>query len=217
LEDAILSLRMTKEGEEALYKYAYSYFYMKDYILAGYYFRKYVEDYPKGKYAEESQFMSAHCYYLDAPKYKLDQSATITALQEFELFITKYPNSQKINECNEYIDMLRDNLELKSYENAKIYYDIGYYGAAGIAFQNSIREFPDTKYKEDIYYYILLSNYKYAKNSIISKQIERYEKTISSYKKLIEKFPQSKYLKEIETIFKISQKEIIKLKEIKLS
>jgi outer membrane protein assembly factor BamD len=215
LEDAILSLRMTKDGEEALYKYAYSYYHMKDYILGGYYFRKYVEDYPKGNYTEESQFMSAKCYFLDAPKHKLDQNATMTALQEFELFITKYPDSQKIKECNDCVDVLRDNLELKSFENAKLYYDIGYYGAAGIAFQNSLKEYPDSKYKEDVYYYVMLSDFKYAKNSIITKQKERYLKTISAYKKLIEKYPQTKYLKEAENINKTALKEISKLENKK--
>ncbi len=82
LEDVILSLRMTKEGEDALYKYADSYFHLKDYILAGYYFRKYVTDYPKAENAENAQFMSARCYYLDAPKSKLDQGATLIALQD---------------------------------------------------------------------------------------------------------------------------------------
>jgi outer membrane protein assembly factor BamD len=217
LEDAILTLRMTKDGEESLNKFAYSYYHLKDFILAGYYFRKYVDDYPKGKYTEEAQFMSAKCYYLDAPKYKLDQNATMTALQEFELFITKYPNSDKIKECNDYVDDLRNKLELKAFENAKLYYDIGYYGAAGIAFQNSLKEYPDSKYKEDIYYYILVSNYKYAKNSIASKQKERYQKTISSYKKLIDKFPQSKYLKEAESILKITQKEISKFSTTNLN
>jgi outer membrane protein assembly factor BamD len=210
LEDVILSLRMTKDGEEALYKFAYSYYHMKDYILAGYYFRKYVEDYPKGNYAEEAQFMSAKCYYLDAPKHKLDQAPTMTALQEFEFFITRYPESQKIEECNKYVDELRGNLEKKSFENAKLYYDIGYYGAAGIAFQNSMKEYPDSKYKEDILYYILLSNYKYAKNSIYTKQKERYQKTTSSYKKLMEKYPQTKYLKDAENIYKMTQKELSK-------
>jgi outer membrane protein assembly factor BamD len=217
LEDAILSLRMTKEGEESLYKYAYSYFYMKDYILAGYYFRKYVEDYPKGKYTEEAQFMSAKCYFLDAPKYKLDQSATLTALQEFELFITKYPNSEKIKECNENIDELRSTLEFKSFENAKLYFDIGYFGAAAIAFQNSLKEYPDSKYKEDIYYYILLADFNYAKNSILSKQKERYLKTLSSYKKLLDKFPNTKYSKDAERIYNAAKKEIDKFEIDKIS
>ncbi len=210
LEDIILSLRMTKKGEDALYKYADSYYRMKDYILAGYYFRKYVEDYPKGQKTETAQFMSAECYYLDAPKSKLDQQATLTALQEFELFITKYPESQKISECNEYIDQLRDRLEIKSYENSKLYYDIGYYQAASIALNNSLKECPDTKFKEVILYYILLSDYKYAKNSILIKQSERYKNVIKAYKKLVEKYPESKYIKEAENINTESQEEITK-------
>ncbi len=210
LEDVILSLRMTKEGENALYKYADSYFHMKDYILAGYYFRKYVEDYPKGKNAEIAQFMSANCYYLDAPKSKLDQSATLTALQEFELFVTKYPESNKIEECNNIVDKLRNRLELKSYDNAKLYYDIGYYNAATIALQNSIKDFPDTKYKEDILYYIVMAKYKYAKNSISLKQKERFEEVILAYEKLLNKYPKTKYLKDLKNVISYSKKSIEK-------
>jgi len=211
LEDVILSLRMTKSGEDALYKYADSYYHMKDYILAGYYFRKYTTDYPKGKYAEDAQFMSAKCYYLDAPKPKLDQQATHTALKEFELFITKYPDSKRIDECNNLVDELRAKLEEKSFLNAKLYYDIGYYNAASIALKNSMKDFPDTKYKEEIMYLIVKSKYKYAENSIITKQKERYEDTIKAYNTFIEKYPSSKHLKELSSIKKSVDKEISKL------
>jgi len=213
LEDVILSLRMTKEGEDALFKYADSYFHIKDYILAGYYFRKYVEDYPKGKNAELAQFMSAQCYYLDAPKSKLDQSATLTALQEFELFITKYPESNKIEECNQLVDKLRNKLEVKSYESAKLYYDIGYYNAATIALQNSIKSFPDTKYKEDILYYIVMAKYKYAKNSISIKQEERYNEVLTAYNKLIKKFPETKYIKDLKTVISYTEKNLKKIEK----
>ncbi|NPA67582.1 MAG: outer membrane protein assembly factor BamD [Chlorobi bacterium] len=211
LEDVILSLRMTKSGEDALYKFADSYYHLKDYILAGYYFRKYVSDYPKGKHAEESQFMSAKCYYLDAPKPKLDQEATYTALKEFELFITKYPESDKIEDCNKMVDDLIARLETKSFLNAKLYYDIGYYNAASIALKNSIKDYPDTKYKEEIMYLIVKSRYKYAQNSIISKQKERYENTLKAYNDFIEKYPESKYLKELNGIKKTINKELTKL------
>ena len=211
LEDVILSLRMTKEGSDALFKYANSYYHMKDYILAGYYFRKYVEDYPKEKNAEQAQFMSAKCYYLEAPKSKLEQGATLTALEEFELFITKYPKSDKIQECNNLVDELRNKLEIKSYENAKLYYDIGYYNAAAIALQNSIKSFPDTQYKEDILYYIVMAKYKYAKNSISLKQVERYNEVLTAYSKIITKYPNTKYIKELKNIVSNSEKKIKKL------
>lgn len=213
LEDVILSLRMTKEGSDALFKYADSYYHMKDYILAGYYFRKYVEDYPKDKNAELCQFMSAKCYYLDAPKSKLDQSATLTALQEFEFFITKYPESDKIEECNTLVDELRNKLEVKSFENAKLYYDIGYYNAATVALENSIKSFPDTKFKEDILYYIVMAKYKYAKNSIKIKQEERYNEVITAYNKILRKYPETKYLKELKNVLSYTEKNLSKLKK----
>ncbi len=215
LDDIILSLRMTKNGEDALYKFADSYYHLKDYILAGYYFRKYVSDYPKGKHAEEAQFMSAKCYYLDAPKPKLDQQATYTALKEFELFITKYPESNKIDECNKLVDELRAKLETKSFLNAKLYYDIGYYNAATIALNNSTKDFPDTKYKEEIMYLIVKSKYKYAENSIITKQKERYEDTVKAFEKFTEKYPESSYIKELKTIKEDSEKQILKLTDNK--
>ncbi len=214
LEDVILSLRMTKSGEDALYKYADSYYHMKDYILAGYYFRKYTTDYPKGKRAEDAQFMSAKCYYLDAPKPKLDQQATMTALKEFELFITKYPDSKRIQECNNLTDELRARLEEKSYLNAKLYYDIGYYNAASIALLNSMKDYPDTKYKESILYLIVKSKYKYAQNSILLKQKERYEDALKAYNNYTKKYPSGKYSKELNSLKNTIEKDISKLKNI---
>ncbi len=209
-EDIILITRMTEEGEEVMYTFAYSYYKMKDYVLAGYYFRKYIETYPKGKYAENSQFMSAKCSYLDSPRPSLDQSATLVALQEFEIFITKYPNTEHLLEVNEYIDKLRYKLEQKSYESARLYYDIGYYNAAVTALSSSLKEYPDSKYKEEILYYIVKANFDYSENSVTSKQKERYNKTVNACVKLIEKFPETKYLKEASRIKKISEKNINK-------
>ncbi len=212
-EDIILITRMTEEGDEVLYRFANTQYKIKDYILAGYYFRKYIETYPKGKYAEEAQFMSANCYYLDAPKFSLEQEPTFIAIQEFEKFVNKYPKSEKIEECNKYLDELRYKLEKKSFENAKTYYLIGYYNAAIVSLENSLKEYPDSKYKEDIYYYIFKANFEYASNSILIKQKERFEKTVKSYDRMITKFPETKYFKEIDRLNKIALKNIENLNQ----
>ena len=211
-DDIVLLTRGTKKGEDVLFKLANTNYHLRDYILAGYYFRKYVETYPKGKFAEDAQYMSAYCYFLDAPKSKLEQTATYTALQEFELFITKYPKSPKIKECNEIVDKLRAKLEKKSYENAILYYDIGYYRAATVALTNSVEDFPDSNYREDILFYIVKSHYLYANNSIYNKQKERYSEVLKAYKKLISKFPETKYKKEADNILSNTKKKLTKYK-----
>lgn len=206
-EDMYLLSKGKKRGQEIHFNMAKANYYMKNYIIAGYYFRKYVETYPKSKHTEEAHFMSAYCYFLDTPKTKLEQSSTHTALQEFEHFISKYPNSPKIPECNEIIDKLRGKLEKKSYDNAYLYYKIGSYRAATVALKNSLLDFPDSKYREEVYFYILKSNFLYAKNSIKAKQKERYTTTMKAYKKFVEKFPDSKFMKEAKKIHdKINKK-----------
>jgi outer membrane protein assembly factor BamD len=57
--------------------------------------------------------------------------------------------------------------------------------------------------------------YLYASNSFEWKKAERYQAAIESYNDLLEVFPQTKYLKEAETIKKNSLKEADKYKSNK--
>jgi outer membrane protein assembly factor BamD len=211
LEDIMAIYKGTDEGQDVLFKYSYCNYYLKDFILAGYYFRKFAETYPTGKYTEEARYMGAYCYFLDAPKSKLDQTTTLKALQEFQFFISKYPNSSKMPECNDAIDKLRIRLEKKSYENAKLYLNIGYYNAAVISLKNSIIEFPDTQYYEQILFDILQAQYLYASQSITEKQKERYSEALSDYNELLKKYPTSQFLKPAEKIKKDTERKIAKL------
>jgi outer membrane protein assembly factor BamD len=123
-EQLIPVFRGTDKGEEISYLFAYCNYYTKDYILAGHYFRRFAGSFPNSEYAEESSYMSAYCYYLDAPKPTLDQETTRKAIQEFQLYIGRYPESERISECNDLIDELRRRLEKKSYDNAMLYYKV---------------------------------------------------------------------------------------------
>lgn len=201
-EDIILMKRNTQGYEKILYRYADAYYQVKDYILAGYYFRKFTEAFPKSEYAEEAQFMSAYCYYLDAPKTSLDQEATYTAINEFSLFLTKYPNSDKVPECNRLIDELRGKLEDKAFKNASLYYDLGHYKAAVTALKNSLEDYPDTQREEETRFLILKSAFVYAEKSIRSKQNERYEDAAKYYRSFINRFPDSEYRKDADKIYK---------------
>jgi len=209
-EDIVPIYRGTEKGQDVFYKYSYCNYYLEDYILAGYYFRKFAETYPKSKMTEDARFMSAYCYYLDAPKSKLDQQTTYKALEEFQLYISKYPNSVKMNQCNELVDKLRDRLEKKSFDNSKLYYNIGYYNAAIIALQNSLNDFPDSEYREEIQFYILKSSYMYAMESINDKQTERFNKTKGYYNDFIKKYPDTKYKKDADKIYADTDKFLTK-------
>ena len=53
--------RGTEKGEMLTYYSATSYFQTKDYNIAAYYYKQYVQMYPRGDKTEESAFMTAYC------------------------------------------------------------------------------------------------------------------------------------------------------------
>ncbi|HEY1056499.1 MAG TPA: outer membrane protein assembly factor BamD, partial [Emticicia sp.] len=112
------------------------------------------------------------------------------------------------------IDDLRGKLEQKSFENAKLYLDIGDYKSAVIAFRNSLRDYPDTKYAEEMEYLSLEAQYLYARNSLETKQEERYTELLTMYTEFTDKFPNSKYTKDAKNLQEQAQRGIATVKEV---
>ena len=110
-EELIGLYRGLGKAEEIYYYHAYCNYYMEDYIMAGYYFDNFIKTYPTSKHAEECRFMSAYCYYMNSPESSLDQSNTVRAIDELQLFINRYPESDRVAECNDLMDVLRNKLE----------------------------------------------------------------------------------------------------------
>jgi outer membrane protein assembly factor BamD len=200
LEELVSVKRGTSEAEDIYYYYCYCNYYLDDLISASYHFAQFAKTYPSSARAEEMAYMNAYCYYLGSPVPSLDQSNSYRAIEELQLFINQYPNSTRIEECNVLIDKLRAKLEIKSYETAMLYYKMSDYKAAIIAMQITIKDFPVTKYKEEMLYLICKSNYLLAENSIDSKKYERYKSTIDACFTFIDKFASGKYTREVETI-----------------
>ena len=60
-----------------------------------------------------------------SPNHKLDQTYTLEAIKSFQDFTNTFPRSDRVTQCNELIDELRDKLEKKAYYHSKV---ILYYG-----------------------------------------------------------------------------------------
>jgi outer membrane protein assembly factor BamD len=190
----------TEKAEKMQFYYAYCYYYQKDNVLASYYFKRFVTNYPRSAYAEEAMYMNAYCYFLDSPVSSLDQENTYTAIKELQLFINFYPDSPRVAEANKLIDQLRAKLQRKDLDIASLYLKMRLYEAAIYSYNNVLKEYPDTDYKEEILYAILKSNYNYAENSILSKQAERYQATLDAYNELIFQYPDTQYLKDAKNM-----------------
>ena len=212
-------MKATDKAQKLYYCYAYSYYYQKEYTLASYYFKRYTSNFPNTKEAEECAFMSAYCNYMNSPDYQLDQTSTVEAIKDLQLFTNTYPESVRVSECNDLIDKIRIKLEYKDYKIAKMYYRMEDYVSAVTCFNNILKDYTDSPHKEEILYLILKSYYKYAKESIESKKKERYMKAVLAYNELLSHYPNSQYLTEANELKTKTEKEleIINQQGVKIS
>lgn len=209
LFDELLTLyRGSNEAQEVYYYLALTHFHLKEYILAAYHFKNYVKTFPKSKYAEEAMFLTGYSYYKESPAFSLEQSYTYKAINQLQLFVNTYRNSQRLEECNELIIELRQKLERKAYTNAKQYYTIGHFQSASIALSNMLNDFPDTKYREELMFLVVNSRYELARFSIEDKQLQRYIETRTAAEQFEEAFPSSKKVTETREILEIVNEQI---------
>jgi outer membrane protein assembly factor BamD len=210
-EELVTVFRGTVKAEDTYYYYCMCYYLTADYVVAAYHFNNFSQTFPNSPKAEEALFLNAYCYYLDSPVSSLDQKNTQDAIRQFQLFINRYPKSSKVSESNNLIDELRAKLELKDFNNAKLYLKREQYKSAMIAFQNVIKSFPATSYKEECLYFVLVSSYEYASKSIPARQAERYKAAMENYIKLVDAFPNSRFLKDAEKVYENCKNRISKL------
>jgi len=210
-EELITVFRGTLKAEDTYYYYCECYYKTGEFTVAAYHYNNFHQTFPNSPRAEEALFKNAYCYYLDSPPVALDQKNTVDAIRQFQLFINRYPKSEKVQNANELIDELRFKLETKEFNSAKLYFRTGYHKAAVVSFQNVIKDYPATIYKEECLYYTVRASFDYAAQSITAKQAERYKLTIENYYKLVDAFPNGKYLHDAERYFQDAQAKIKKL------
>jgi outer membrane protein assembly factor BamD len=198
LKDLLNIYRGTSKADKVYYYYAKSQFGIKDNMMAGHYFKTLVKEFPRSEYAEESQFMVGYCFYLDSPGPRLDQQVSQNAIDALQLFINLYPKSTRVEEANRLIIELRDKLVYKSYLSGKLYYDLKNYKAAVVALTSSLKDFPDTKYREDLMFMLLKAKYLLATRSIDEKKRERLSSALDEYFTFVDEYPDSKHRKEAE-------------------
>jgi len=210
-EDIMPYYKAGKEFEDIYYKYAYCAYYQGDYANAENLFKSYLEIFNNSPKAEEIDYMRAYSYYKQSPKAELDQTSTIKAMGMMQTFINTHPGSVRNKEATEIIDNCRAKLELKDYKGAVLYYDLGQFRAAGVAFTTLLNGYPESMKADEYKLWIIKSYYRFAELSVEEKKIERYEQVINECNEFTDRFPDSKLKKEADDFLNLSQTNIKKL------
>jgi outer membrane protein assembly factor BamD len=134
-------LRGTAEAEQVEFYYAYAHYYQKQYLLASHYFKNFHDTYNRSEFAEEAFYMYGYSLYRQSPIYNLDQSSTVEAITAVQTFLNRYPRSEFREDAVKIQVELRQKLEKKAYENAKLYVQLNSLNSALIALDNFRKDF----------------------------------------------------------------------------
>ena len=203
LDDVSAYYRGTERSEDVLAYLARSYMGQKAYSSATEYYRAYIRNYPKGKYATEAYFQLGHCQYLDSPDARLDQDITRKAIDAFTQFVELYPESPYAEQAYQEMGEMYDKLAMKELYNARLYYNLGsYLGnnylSCEIVAKNALKNYPSNKYQEDFNWLILQSKYQQAINSVEERKLERARDAQDEYYNFVTEYPSSKHRKEAD-------------------
>ena len=198
----------TDKFEELYYRDAYCFYYMQNYSDAEHFFKGFLEVFPNSSKAEEVDFMHAMCFYKQVPKVDLDQTNTGKSIGVMQSFINTHPGSLRNVEASAIIDKCRLRMENKELRAADLYFKVGQYRAAAIAYGGVLSSFPESKQGDRFKLNVLKSYYNFAKLSIVEKQSERFEKVVTEYQDFTDRFPDSKLLAEAKELSNLSQNNI---------
>lgn len=200
-----------QEDSVAYYR-AHSYFKNYDYQTSATLFDDFRRTYGRSVFIENAEALYAISLYNMCPDPERDQSTTAAAIIAISEFLSHHPNSAQVEY---FLEMTRDltwRMEERTFLNAYTYYKILRYDSAIIAFRNALKKYPDSHRREDIMYYIVMSAYKFADNSIASKQTDRFMTMLDSYYSFVMEYPESKYREELDAAAEVAKRYIEKSK-----
>ena len=64
--------------------------------------------------------------------------------------------------------------------------------------QNCLKDFPGSKYREEIMYMLFVSKYEMAVNSVEDKKLERYNNAQEEYYYFADEYPNSRYAADLK-------------------
>jgi len=145
LEKLVLNYPDKDFSDEAQFLLGKAHMAMKEYILAENAFRMLLSSYPGSRYREEAELGIALCYVRQAPKYQLDQTATLSGVRSLEMFIEDHPGSALIPDALSELRECKDRLARKILDAGRFYLKRGRLNSARVYFDQVREEYPDTR------------------------------------------------------------------------
>ena len=193
--------RAHEYAADAQFMLSESYFKSRQYLLASSEYDRFIQLYSGDARVEEAEFKRAMSYYHQSPRYHLDQQDTRQAINYLRLYVSRYPQGAWVEEAGERIDELQGKLAQKLFNNAALYERAQQYEAAAISYERVLETYPTAELAPLALVGAIRSYIAYAERSVASRQVERLDKALDTYARLIQIFPDSDVLKDAEDLY----------------
>ena len=219
LQELVTMQKGRESAQESLYMLGMAQFCNRDYEAASATFKKYFQSYSFFNDAATAEIYTGQSLFQSMPDPRLDQSATIGAINAFQNFMDYYPDSPLREKAQNQLFILQDNLVMKEYLAAELYYNLGgYFGNINantesnyesciITSQNALKSYPFSSLREKFSILIMKSKFELAQNSSEERRVERFRDAEDECYGFLNEFPESAERKTAE-------KYIVKCKKV---
>lgn len=199
-EEARPFLKGKKEEVDLDYYLSYCLFYLKQRLMSADNFKIFYTKFNRDPRVEEAVYMQGFNLYLESPYSNLGQNITYEAIESLEKYLEIYCDGKYSGSVRMHLAELNEKLAEKSFNNAKVYYDMCNYDAAVVAFINFSIKF---------HYSVLLENALYLKICSRNKTIHSMQNCpkellhlcIKECAEFLKKYPSTKYKIEVTKIY----------------
>jgi outer membrane protein assembly factor BamD len=161
------------------------------YVLAVNEYREFLAYYPQNEHAHRAQFQLAMAYFQQMRGPERDQTDTKNAIQEFTVYVQRYPDKPLIEEARQKLREARDRLSMSEYRVGYFYYRTQkWYPGAIDRFAAILRDDPQFTHRDDVYFYLAQSLLK----------VERPAEALPYLDRLLKEFVESEHLVEAKRL-----------------
>ncbi len=157
------------------------------YVLAINEYREFLAYYPLNDRAHYAQFQLAMSYFKQMRGPERDQTDTKSAIQEFTVYVQRYPSGPLIKDAQQKLREARDRLSMSEYRVGYFYYRTQrWYPGAIDRFAAILRDDPQFTHRDSVYFYLAQSLLK----------LERPAEALPYLDRLLKEFVESEHLEE---------------------
>lgn len=162
---------------EAMYLQGMSRYKMESFSAAAVDFRNVRRNYSSSPFAARSQFMVGESYYGLSPRAELDQTYSLHALNEYQIFLRDFPRAEQslIDSAHTRLKGIRGKLAHKVLLAAELYVKTEEFKSAVLYFERVLDQYYDTEYAPEAQLRLAELAYQRRKNDDAKAALQKFE------------------------------------------